>query len=198
VKNLIIRRKDLMNTLTKLSTIAGLALAFSTSASADITWTFNTTTFCLNCGQTDELNNDIAAGSFFTTDDAATTVTGWDIVVEGTNPAADNEYTNSVSGNGFIFPDANHLDFFSPGFVNYLDLFLDSPGITIAGGTVNLLQGDLGASGNSTIACNGCSTLVSGSVVGSTVPEPRFGAVLLVGLASLGFFARRKFAVARS
>jgi hypothetical protein len=36
------------------------------------------------------------------------------------------------------------LDFFSPGFVQYLDFFLDALGITSAGGPVNLLLGDSG------------------------------------------------------
>jgi hypothetical protein len=187
-----------MKNISKLLTIAGLAVAFASCASADITWTFNTTTFCLHCGYSNEVDNDIAAGSYFTTDNAATTVTSWDITVEGTNTQADNEYTNSVLGNGFIFPDANHLDFFSPGFAQYLDFFLASPGITSAGGTVNLLLGDSGADSSSTIACNGCSTLVSGSIVGSTVPEPRYGAGLLAGLAGLGLFVQRKLAALRA
>jgi len=186
-----------MKNITKLLLPAGLAFAFATCASADITWTFTDVTFCLHCGQPTETDNDITATSWFTTDNAATTVTGWDITVEGTNTGADNEYTSAVAGNGFIFPDANHLDFFSPGFAQYLDLFLDAPGITGAGGTVNLLLGDAGADSNSTIACNGCSTLVSGSITGGTVPEPRFGAFVMAGLAGLGLLTRRKLAGVR-
>lgn len=186
-----------MKHIPKLFTIAGLAFAFASCASADITWNFNTTTFCYNCGDVGfETDNDILAGSFFTTDDTGTIVTGYDITVEGTNTLADNEYT---PGDSFpIFPDPNHLDFYDASTNQYLDLFLDAPGITSAGGTVNLLQGDLGQDSNSTVACAGCGTLVSGSVTGSTVPEPRFGVGLLMGLGGLGFLLRQKFAAARS
>jgi hypothetical protein len=187
----------IMKTITKLLTTAGLAFAFATCASADITWAFNNVNFCYNYGDVGfETDNDITTASFFTTDNTGTTLTGFDITVEGTNTLADNEYTpaNSI----VIFPDANHLDFYDGTTNQYLNLFLDAPGITSAGGLVNLLTGDLGATSNSTIACNGCSTLVSGSVTGSTVPEPRFGAFLVAGLAGLGFFARRQLAAARS
>jgi hypothetical protein len=183
----------------KLLNIAGLAVAFASCASADITWNFNTTTFCLHCGFSNELDNDIKAGSFFTTDNTGANLTGWDITVEGTNNGvngADNEYT---PGDSFrtLPMDANHIDLYDGSSGQYIDLFFDAPGTTSAGGTVNLLQGDLGADSNSTIVCNGCGTLVSGSVTGSAVPEPRFGAILMLGLAGLAFLGRRKFAAAR-
>jgi len=189
--------KETMKNINKLITVAGLAFAFASCASADITWTFNSTTFCYNCGDVGfETDNDILTGSFFTTDNTGTIITGYDITVEGTNALADNEYTPGDSIT--VFPDANHLDFYDGSTNQYLNLFLDVPGITSAGGTVNLLAGDLGADSNSTVACAGCGTLVSGSITGSTVPEPRFGAFLMVGLAGLAFFSRRKFAAARS
>jgi hypothetical protein len=176
--------------------IAAFFLMCTASARADITWTFNDVTFCLHCGMPTETDNDITSPSWFTTDNGASTVTGYDITVEGTNTGANNEYKMG-DGGGFQFPDANHVDFFSFEYVQYLDFFLASPGITSAGGTVNLLLGDAGADSNSTIACNGCSVLVSGSITGSTgatVPEPRFGALAVFGLAALGFMGLRKFA----
>lgn len=186
-----------MKNITKLFTIAGLAFAFATCASADITWNFNTTTFCLHCGFSNELDNDIKAGSFFTTDNTGATLTGWDITVEGTNTDANNEFT---PGNSFrtLPMDATHIDLYDGASGQYIDLFFAAPGTTSAGGTLNLLQGNLGADFNSTIVCNGCGTLVSGSVTANTVPEPRFGVVLLIGLAGLVFLARRKFAAVRS
>jgi hypothetical protein len=188
-----------MKSITKLLTIAGLAVVFASCASADITWNFNTTTFCLHCGFSNELDNDIAAGSFFTTDDTGANLTGWDITVEGTNSGADNEYT---AGDSFrtLPMDANHIDLYDGSSGQYIDLFFDAPGITSAGGTVNLLQGDLGADSNSTIVCDGCGTLVTGSVVaaGSPVPEPRFGAILMLGLSGLGLLGFRKFAAQRA
>jgi hypothetical protein len=188
-----------MKSITKLFTIAGLAIAFASCASADITWTFNSTTFCLHCGYSNELDNDIGAGSFFTTDDTGATLTGWDITVEGTNSAADNEYTPGDSFRTFPM-DANHIDLYDGFSGEYIDLFFDSTGTTSAGGTVNLLQGNLGENSDSTIVCNGCGTLVSGSVfgAGAAVPEPRFGAVVMLGLAGLAFVACRKFAAIRS
>jgi len=184
-----------MKSITKLLTIAGLAIAFASCASADITWTFNTTTFCLHCGYSNELDNDIATGSFFTTDDTGANLISWDITVEGTNNGvngADNEYTPGDSFRTFPM-DANHIDLWDGSSSQYIDLFFDSPGITSAGGTVNLLQGDLGADSDSTIVCNGCGTLVSGSVfgAGAAVPEPRFGAIAMIGLAGLAFVAKQ-------
>jgi hypothetical protein len=188
-----------MQKITKFLAFAGLAFGLATCASADITWTFNTTTFCYNCEDNPPLEtfNDIAAGSYFTTNNAGTAITGFDITVEGTNSLADNVYTtaNSIT----VFPDAFHLDFYDTTAPDpYLNLYLASPGITSAGGTVDLLQGDFGETSNATITCNGCGTLVSGSINGSTVPEPRLGAFLLIGLAGLGFFARRTFANRRA
>jgi hypothetical protein len=189
-----------MKHISKTSVIAGLAFAFASCASADITWTFNTTTFCYNCGDVGyETDNDIQAGSFFTTDNTGTDLTGWDITVEGTNAGADNEYTPSDSFRTFPM-DATHIDLYDGSSGQYIDLYFASPGTTSAGGTVSLLAGDLGADANSTIVCNGCGTLVSGSVTGSggsAVPEPRFGATLLIGLAGLGLLAQRKFRAAR-
>jgi hypothetical protein len=190
-----------MKNITKLLSVAGLAFAFATCASADITWTFNTTTFCYNCGDVGfETDNNIKTGSFFTTDNTGANLIGYDITVQGTNTLADNEFT---PGDSFrtLPMDATHIDLWDGSSGQYIDLYFASPGTTSAGGTVNLLQGDLGADSNSTVVCNGCGTLVSGSVTGvggSAVPEPRFGAILLAGLAGLGFFARRKFAAARS
>jgi len=189
-----------MKHISKTSVLAGLAVAVASCASADITWTFNTTTFCYNCGDVGyETDNDIQAGSFFTTDNTGTDLTGWDITVEGTNAGADNEYTPSDSFRTFPM-DATHIDLYDGSSGQYIDLYFASPGTTSAGGTVSLLAGDLGADANSTIVCNGCGTLVSGSVTGSggsAVPEPRFGATLLIGLAGLGLLAQRKFRAAR-
>lgn len=186
-----------MKSISKLLVIAGLAVVFASCASADITWNFNTTTFCYNCGDVGfETDNDITAGSFFTTDNTGTSITGYDITVDGTNALADNEYTPGDSIT--VFPDADHLDFYDGTTNQYLNLFLDAPGISSAGGTVDLLQGDLGADSNSTIACAGCGTLVSGSITGNPVPEPRFSAVLWIGLAGFGLLAQRKFAAARA
>jgi hypothetical protein len=182
--------------ITKLLAVAGFALGFATCASANITWTFDDATFCYDCGGA--ANNDIAAGSYFTTDNAADAVIDYDITVEGTNTQADNVYT---PGDSFVDPvtfDATHLDFYDYENGDFLNLYLASPGITSSGGTSDLLAGDLGYTDNATVACPSCATLMSGSVTGSTVPEPKLGAFLLIGLAGLGFFARRKFANSRA
>jgi hypothetical protein len=187
-----------MQNIAKFMAFAGLAFGLATCASADTTWTFNSTTFCYNCEDTPPLEtfNDIGAGSYFTTN-ASDAITGYDITVEGTNLVADNVYTPGDSI--IIYPDATHLDFYDGATNQYLDLYLAAPGITTAGGTVQLLAGDLGASSSSTITCPGCGTLVSGSITGGgAVPEPRLGAFMLLGLAGLGFFARKTFANRRA
>ncbi len=185
--------------MTKLLGIAGLAITFATCASADITWNFNTTTFCLHCGFSNEVDNDITAGSFFTTDNTGANLTGWDITVEGTNTLANNEYT---PGDSFrtLPMDAFHIDLYDGSSNQYIDLYFAAPGTTAAGGTVNLLQGNLGQNFDSTIVCNGCGTLVAGSVTaaGSAVPEPRLGAFLVIGLAGIGLLVRKKFAASRT
>jgi hypothetical protein len=182
-----------MNKITKLLTIAGLAFAFSACASADITWTFNTTTFCYNCGDVGyETDNDIAPGSYFTTDNTGADLTGYDITVEGTNTLADNVYTPLDSFRTLPM-DSTHIDLYDSGTGEYIDLYFASPGTTSAGGTVNLLQGDLGLDYNSTVVCDGCGTLVSGSVTASTVPEP--SAIVLLGTVACimgAAFRRRK------
>jgi len=90
-----------------------------------------------------------------------------------------------------IFPDLTHLDFYDGSTNQYIDLYLASP-LTNAGGTINLLYGDGGASNNSTVVCAGCGTLDSGTVSTelATVPEPSSTSLLasVVGFLGLLFF----------
>jgi hypothetical protein len=172
-------RKELMKMITKLLTIAGLAFAFATCASADITWTLNDVTF----------TDGNSATGFFTTDLGITTINSFSIVVGNANPL--DSFTAAIMVNAYL---PSEIGIANSDWSKYVDLYLSSP-LTSAGGKVNIASG---------FDCPTCGVLIVHSdtgvtgVVGSTVPEPRFGAVLLIGLAGLGFLARRKFAAVRS
>jgi hypothetical protein len=179
VKDWIIWRKELMKNITKLLTIAGLAFAFATCASADITWTLNDITF----------SNGNTATGFFETDNAITTIDLFSINVTG--PATGAAFAATVMVNAYL---PSEIGIATTSFSEYVDLYLASP-LTSAGGTVKIGSG---------YDCPGCGTLILNSDTGvtgvttSATPEPRFGAFLVMGLVGLGFLARRKFAAARS
>jgi hypothetical protein len=168
-----------MRNITKLVTIAGLAAAFATCASADITWTLNDVTF----------TDGNSAVGFFTTDNTVDTIDSSSIVVGNANPA--DSFTVAQMVNAYL---PGVIGMANSDFSKYVDLYLVS-NLTSAGGTVNIGTG---------FDCPTCGVLIVNSdtsvtgVLGSPVPEPRFGAFLMAGLAGLGFLARRKFAVARS
>jgi hypothetical protein len=177
-----------MKNITKLLSVAGLAFAFATCASADITWTFNTTTFCYNCGDVGfETDNNIKTGSFFTTDNTGANLTGYDITVQGTNTLADNEFT---PGDSFrtLPMDATHIDLWDGSSGQYIDLYFASPGTTSAGGTVNLLQGDLGADSNSrSFVMVAERSYQVRSRVSAAAQSPNQGSAPFYWLASLGW-----------
>ena len=167
--------KATMKNTTKLLSVAGLAFAFATCASADITWTLNDVTF----------SDGNSAVGFFITDNAVDTIESFSIQVEG--PDTGRDFTATTMSSAYL-PSVIGA-FLEPTY--YTDLYLVSP-MTSAGGTIALKQG---------YDCPGCGVLASGTVTGAplgTVPEPRFGALLVIGLAGLAFFARRKSAPARS
>ena len=176
---------------TKLLTLAGLAVAFASCASADITWTLN------DVNLTRPGLGDNTVTGFFTVNTALDTVSNWDLLVTGTNTGADTEYTPVAPGVVNSFNASSDVIFAfhpaTPPNTQFLILDFATP-LTNLGGTVGLTSASL--------ACDGCSTLTSGSLVGTpagaTVPEPRFGAVLLIGLAGLGFLSRQKFAAVRN
>jgi hypothetical protein len=162
-----------LKTAAKLLTIAGFVAGFATFASADTIWHVNATFSYNTLGNT-------ATGTLEL--DPSLNMVTWNITVAGTNAAADNVYNpgDSIS----IYPDSTHIDFYDGSTNQYIDLYLQT-GVTNAGGTINLLYGDGGASSNSTIVCAGCGTLVKGTV--STVPEPSSvylfgGGAVLAGL----------------
>jgi len=161
--------------LRALFSLAGLALALSTHASANTIWNVNAS-FLYN-----SLTNQ-ATGSF-TLGPSLNLVT-WDLVITGTNTQADNTYTpgDSIA----LFPNLTHLDFYDSGTGQYVDLYLASP-LSTSGGTINLLAGDSGSDSNSTVVCGGCGILVSGNLSAanqgqSTVPEPSSIALSIAGL----------------
>jgi hypothetical protein len=170
------------NIFAKALTLAGLAAGLATIASADTVW-YVDGTFSY-----DGLANSVSG--MFTLDPTLALLT-YDITVDGSNLVADNRYTpgDSIA----IYPDQTHLDFYDGGTNQYLDLYLAGP-LSNAGGTISLLAGDAGADSNSSIACPGCSVLVSGTL--STTPPSAAPEPASIGLASglgiLGLAAWRR------
>ena len=167
--------------ITKLMALAGFIAGFATYASADTIWNVDATF------SYDSLSN-TATGTFEL--DPSLNLVGWDITVDGSNAAADDEYTpgDSIA----IFPDLTHLDFYDGSTNQYINLYLDSP-LTNAGGNITLLYGDGGATDNSTIVCAGCGTLVSGAVSTAATPEPSLiGLLSGAGILGLAFLRRSR------
>jgi hypothetical protein len=169
-----------MRNITRLLAMMIVLAGFATFAAADTIWNVNAS-FSYN----DTANT--ATGTFEL--DPSLNLVTWDVTVAGTNTLADNVY---IPGDSIaIFPDLTHLDFYDGSTNQYIDLYLASP-LTNAGGTINLLYGDGGASNNSTVVCAGCGTLDSGTVstVSATVPEPSSTSLLasVVGFLGLLFF----------
>lgn len=171
--------------------IAGLAFAFATCVSADVTWTLNNVTF----------TDGATATGFFTTDAAFDTLDNWDINVSNSDLGANYHYQ---VGNSSPFDiSSTEVSLASSPFAEFVIVFPSSP-MTNAGGPISLVtgfdvppgSGDCASSG----ACGYLGSNSTASITGtpaSAVPEPRFGAVLLMGLAGLAFLGRRKFAAAR-
>jgi PEP-CTERM motif len=164
----------------RLLFVAGLLTAFASHLPADTVWNVNATFSYNALGNT-------ATGTFEL--DPSLNMVTWNTTVSGTNAAADNVYTpgDSIS----VYPDSTHIDFYDGTTNQYIDLYLQT-GVTNAGGTINLLYGDGGASSNSTIVCAGCGTLVQGTVSTSSVPEPSSLALVGGAIAAIGFARRRK------
>jgi len=167
--------------ITKLLAIVGVVAGFATYASADTIWNLDAT-FSYN-----SLAN-TATGTFQL--DPSLNLLSWDITVAGSNTPADDIYTpgDSIS----VFPDLTHLDFYDGSTNQYINLYLQSP-LTNAGGTIDLLYGDGGASNNSTIVCAGCGTLVSGTVSSVATPEPAsIGFLSGAGILGIAFLRRKR------
>jgi hypothetical protein len=185
--------KELMKNITKLLTIAGLAIGFATCASADVVWTLNNVDF-----NRPGFGTNTATG-FFTVNTALDTIVDWNIVVGGTNTQADATYVPTTGLSNLH--SLNEAQFFFNPFTNQFLILETALALSNTPGTIDLSAAAVGTDTNPSLACPGCGTLTSGSIVGATVgavPEPRFGAVLAIGLAGLAFVARRKFAAARS
>ena len=181
-----------MKYIPRLFTIAGLAVAFAACASADITWTLNDVNF-----NRPGFGTNTATG-FFTIDTALDTITNWDITVTGTNTQADATYSTAPFSSNLA--SLNEAQFFFNPFTSQFLILETAAALSNTPGSINLSSAAVGTDTNPSLACPGCGTLTSGSITGtpaSAVPEPRFGAVLLIGLAGLGLSVQRKFAPAR-
>ena len=177
-----------MKYASRLCALAGLAVGLSVSASADTIWTLDAT-FAYN-----DLTNH-ATGQF--TLDSLLNLLSWNITVDGTNTQANDTYTGPGGDSIPVFPDLTHLDFYDTVTNQYINLYLNAA-LSNTGGVIDLLHGDPSDFNNAIIVCDGCGTLVQGTVTGAPagaeVPEPRLGVFLAMSLVGLAAFARRKLA----
>ena len=189
-----------MKKVSRLLAGIGIALAFATCASADISWTFKNVNFYLGSwSSTGTVYTEVASltGSF-STNDAVTTVTNFS-----------NLAITAVGGNSdFAFKIAGMVDDYLPGTIgiysagwsSYIDLNLTSP-LKSGGGPYSFSAG---------YDCPGCAVLLLNTDPGVgagrvaeeafviATPEPGFYAVFAIGLAGLGVAVRRKRAITRA
>lgn len=161
-----------------------LVFGLSAAAAADTIWNIDATL------QYNSYNN-LATGSF--TLDPSLNIVTYNIVVSGTNTQANGTFTPSnsfpVNPNPTNFPFIN----INTNPNRFLVLFLKRP-VTNAGGTIPLLLGTGGLSVNSTIACPGCATLMSGYITTNSIPEPGSLALLGSGILAVAGLLRRRVA----
>jgi hypothetical protein len=169
----------MMKKITMFGTIALLALGFATCASAEI-FSFTGT-----------LADSSTVTGAFSIDPVGGTILGVDLFVADDPTNTYNQITTQGNNSGY------YLDIdttaAAPGAAPALFLGLlnpSDPGTLIGYTGGGLLTGSfwLNAAGSPV-------DFTSGTI--SPVPEPRFGALLVIGLAGLGFLARRKLAAAQ-
>ena len=171
-----------MKNSTKLLCCFVLVFGLSAAASADMIWNIDATL------QYNSFNNTVT-GSF--TLDPSLNIVTYNIIVSGTNTQANGVFTPSnsfpVNPNPTTFPFINVNS--TPN--RFLVLFLKRP-VSNAGGSIPLLFGSGGLTVNSTIACPGCATLVSGYVTTNPIPEPGSLALLGSGILAVAGLMRRR------
>jgi len=172
--------------MTKLAIIAGIALGFAVSASAEIftiSGTLADSSTISGALNIDPVLGTVNGVDLFVQDDPTGTYTN--IFTQGNGSGSYLEVTNTT-GNATGFP-AVFLYILNPA----------DPGTLLGFTGGALLTGLPGSTYYSGGSAANPIPFTQGSV-SPVVPEPRFGAVLVIGLAGLGFLARRTLAANRA
>ena len=137
----------------------------------------------------------------FTYDNAADSVTQWSLATSsGTASVGPNSYSGSASGSSANADSGNDVNFANvlvPDFpyatyavLDFNDLPYGAPGsvATLTGSEVVEVCVVIGPCGTPSAS----RTITSGTAVGTDVPEPATGALVLAGIGLLGVYRRRR------
>jgi hypothetical protein len=172
--------------IKNLAIIAGIALGFTVSASAEIftiSGTLADSSTISGALNIDPVLGTVSVVDLFVQDDPTDTFNNVFLQANGTSAYL--EVTNTAA-NPTGFP-AVFLDILNPA----------DPGTLVGFTGGALLTGPMESTYYSGMSSGNPIPFTQGSV-SPVVPEPRFGAVLVVGLAGLGFLARRTLAAIRA
>jgi hypothetical protein len=169
-----------MKKITMLGTIALLALGFATCASAEIfsfTGTLSDSSTVTGAFSIDPVGGTILAVDLFVADDPGDT---YQVFSQANSTGYYLDIDSTVAS-------PTTLPALFLGLLNTND-----PG-TLLGYTGGGLE-----PGSFWENANSADVVFTSGTLSPAVPEPRFGALLVIGLAGLGFFVRRKLAAAQA
>jgi hypothetical protein len=170
-----------MKKITMLGTIALLALGFATCASAEIfsfTGTLSDSSTVTGAFSIDPVGGTILAVDLFVADDPTDTY---------------NQIFGQTTSTGYYLD----IDTTAANPATLPALFLGLLNTNDPGTLLGYTGGGL-EPGSFWETANSSELNFTSGTISPVVPEPRFGALLVIGLAGLGFLARRKLAAAQA